>query len=234
MGPSATETPYREVLLAARGVHFAYTAADPVLTEADITVRRGESVALVGPSGAGKTSLLYLLAGILTPTEGRVEFQGASFHSLSADRRALIRRTHFGFVFQFAELVPELSLRENVELPLRLNGMTGRKARSAAAGVLERLGIAAVADRRATKVSGGQAQRAAVARAVVHRPAVVFADEPTGSLDSESGKIVLGELLALCEEAGTALVLVTHDPLVAGALGRQVRVTDGHCTTVPR
>ncbi|HSY14636.1 MAG TPA: ABC transporter ATP-binding protein [Jatrophihabitantaceae bacterium] len=200
------------------------------LSSATAAVGTGEVVALVGPSGSGKTSLLYCLAGLVQPDSGSVTFDGAELVGLSEARAAAIRRHSFGFVFQFAELVPELTLAENVALPLGLIGGRRRAADFRAAEMLARLGIDDVATHRPDEVSGGQAQRAAVARALVHRPAVVFADEPTGALDTANGQIVLAALLELARDHGSAVVLVSHDEQVAAAADRQVVLRDGSCT----
>jgi putative ABC transport system ATP-binding protein len=143
--------------------------------------------------------------------------------------RARVRLERFGFVFQFAELVAELTLRENVELPLRLLGHSGRQCRQRAEALMGRLGIGELADRLPAQVSGGQAQRCAVARALVHGPAVVLADEPTGSLDRATGRTTLSELLGVCAEADAALIVVTHDEAIAGQLDRRIHVADGRC-----
>ncbi|GLY19571.1 ABC transporter ATP-binding protein [Kineosporia sp. NBRC 101677] len=215
-------------MLTARDVHFGY-GGEPVLSGADLVVAQGESVALVGPSGAGKSSLLYCLAGILLPSSGEITLDETVISAASASERCRLRRERFGFVFQFSELVPELSIRENVEFPLRLMGFARKETRRRATDIMERLGILASADRRPGQVSGGQAQRAAVARAVIHRPTHVFADEPTGSLDTVSGRQVLEELLALVKEEQSSLILVTHDQNVAAAMERQIQVVDGRC-----
>jgi putative ABC transport system ATP-binding protein len=173
--------------------------------------------------------LLYCLAGILVPDSGQIRFDDLIVSAASPAQRCHIRSTRCGFVFQFAELVPELSLGENIELPLRLTGASRRVAKRAAAEVMSRLGIAELADRMPDQVSGGQAQRAAVARAVVHEPNYVFADEPTGSLDSHSGELVLRELVELTKERNSSLVMVTHDAAVAATAQRQVKVSDGRC-----
>lgn len=197
------------------------------LAQASATVVSGEKVALVGPSGSGKTTLLYCLAGLLRPDHGEVFFNDRNIHGLTDDQRAQVRLRDFGFVFQFAELVPELTLRENIELPLDLLDVRRRQRRNRANELLERLGLTEQADRRPARVSGGQAQRAAVARAVAHRPAVIFADEPTGSLDTANGKVVIDLLFQLSQEQGTAIVLVTHDPEIAHRADRVVHLRDG-------
>jgi putative ABC transport system ATP-binding protein len=199
------------------------------LAGASATIAPGEIVALVGPSGSGKSSLLYCLAGLIPPDQGKVTFNGVDLVALSDDERSDLRREHFGFVFQFGELVPELTLRENIALTLELNGVPRRERRATVRDLIDRLDLSAHADRRPVRVSGGQAQRAALARAVAHRPAVVFADEPTGALDSRNGAIVLDLLVRLARDDGSAVVLVTHDERVAARADRVIRMNDGRC-----
>ncbi|GAA2109380.1 ABC transporter ATP-binding protein [Kitasatospora saccharophila] len=214
------------VLLRAEGVALRYGTL-PALHGVDVAVAAGTVTAVTGPSGSGKSSLLHCLAGVLRPTGGRVLFEGRDLAALSDRELSAVRARSFGFVFQFGDLVPELTLAENVALPLVLAGQRGRRARGPVLELLARLGIDHLADRRPALVSGGQAQRAAVARALVHRPAVLFADEPTGALDRAAGRLVLAELLALSAERGTAVVLVTHDETVAAAAGRRLDLVDG-------
>lgn len=197
------------------------------LANASATVRRGEVVALVGPSGSGKSTMLYCMAGLLRPDSGKVLFDGVDLTQLDDDARSDLRRRDFGFVFQFAELVPELSLRENIMLPLELNGVGRRERHARVRELLHELGIEEQADRRPAKVSGGQAQRAAVARAIAHRPRVIFADEPTGALDSKNSLVVLDALIKLASVNDTAVVLVTHDPQVADRAHRTIHMHDG-------
>lgn len=197
------------------------------LSEISVQIGAGETVALMGPSGSGKSTLLYCLAGILQPDRGSVVTAGLCLTEATEAARGKTRLERMGFVFQFGDLIPELSLRENVALPLQLNGATFRKSQSEAQSLMDRLGIGAVAGRRAGEVSGGEAQRAAVARALVHRPQVVFADEPTGSLDTASGEEVLDLLVGAAEDSGTALVIVTHDHRVAAHVDRLVILRDG-------
>lgn len=215
-----------DILLAARDLclQFGETHA---LRGASLELRAGERVAVMGPSGSGKSSLLHCLAGVVRPTSGEVHFRGARLDTLSEARRSATRLRGIGMVFQFGDLVPELTLLENVMLPLQVLGMRGAEARTRAMSVLDRLGVAAEAGRRAGAVSGGQAQRAAVARALVHSPKVVLADEPTGSLDSVASELVLDALVTLTQESGAALLVVTHDHIVASHLDRHVTVTDG-------
>lgn len=198
--------------------------------DADIELSRGEVAAITGQSGSGKSSLLYGLAGVLPLARGEVHFEGRVLGELDDEELGTLRRERFGFVFQYGELLPELTIEENTALPLRLAGKRKADALAAAGEVLGRLGLADLRKRRPSQVSGGQSQRAAVARALVHAPAVVFADEPTGSLDSANAKSVLDEFLGLARSQGTAVVLVTHDPQVAGRADRQYTMRDGVLT----
>lgn len=193
----------------------------------DFELAPGEIVAVMGPSGSGKSTLLHCLAGILTPDEGSVTFDGRPIERLGEDERSRLRRTAFGFVFQFGQLVPELTAVENVALPLLLNGVRRAEALERAAHWFPTLGLTGLEVRRPGEMSGGQAQRVAVARAMVIEPAVVFADEPTGSLDSLAGEQVMELLTVTAGEHGTSVVLVTHEPRVAAYAGREVVVRDG-------
>ena len=215
-----------DVLAQAVGVGLRY--GDTVaLDDVGLTLRAGERVALMGPSGSGKSSLLHCLAGVVRPQTGEVHFEGHRVDRLSESGRSALRLRRMGMVFQFGDLVPELTLVENVMLPLQVLGARRTQARTRAMEVLERLGVAEVADSRAGATSGGQAQRAAVARALVHRPPVVFADEPTGSLDSFNAERVLDAMVELAQETGAALLVVTHDHVVASHLDRLVEMRDG-------
>lgn len=219
------------MLIASNVSHgFSGQSTAEVLSEVSLAIEAGERIAIVGQSGAGKSTLLYCLAGIISPSQGVVEFDGHKLSQLSPDERAQIRLRNFGFVFQFAELVPELSLRENVELPLRMLGWRSKEYARRAAEILERLDIASVSDRRPTQVSGGQAQRCALARAVASSPRILFADEPTGALDATTGSKVLAEMLRLAEEGGSALVVVTHDRSLAMKMDSMVELVDGRAT----
>ena len=201
------------------------------LRGATVTVRQGEILAIMGPSGSGKSTLLHCLAGIFPPDSGEVWFDGQRLDTLNEAERTRLRRTTFGFVFQFGQLVPELTTADNIALPLILNRM-GRKAAYAQAGQwLDRLGLGDKAARRTGELSGGEAQRVAIARALAIRPRVLFADEPTGSLDSLTGEKVMSLLTGLAREHGTTVVLVTHDAGVAAYADRDVMVRDGLVTT---
>ncbi|GGP56668.1 ABC transporter ATP-binding protein [Saccharothrix coeruleofusca] len=199
----------------------------PALDGAGLSVRAGEVVAVMGPSGSGKSTLLHCLAGILQPDSGTVRYRDAELSSMPDAQRSELRRTDFGFVFQFGQLVPELSCLENVALPLRLGGIKRRAAESRAREWLERLEVTGVADKRPGETSGGQGQRVAVARALVTGPSVVFADEPTGALDSLNGERVMQLLTAAARETNAAVVLVTHEARVAAYSDREVVVRDG-------
>jgi putative ABC transport system ATP-binding protein len=213
-------------LVSARNLELRY-GDTWALRGADLDLCAGERVALMGPSGSGKSSLLHCLAGVVAPQEGEIWFDGERLDRLSEARRSALRLKRMGMVFQFGDLVPELTLVENVLLPLRILGARLQAARAAAMEMLARLGVADVADHRTGAVSGGQAQRAAVARALVHQPAVVFADEPTGSLDSVAAEKVLDAMVSLTGESGAALLVVTHDNIVASHLDRHLVIHDG-------
>jgi len=204
----------------------------PALRGASLTVRRGEIVAVMGPSGSGKSTLLHCLAGILTPEDGQVWFGGQRLDTLDDDRRSALRRDRFGFVFQSGQLVPELPAEENVALPLLLSGTRRGPAMTAARKWFPTLGLDGLERRRSGELSGGQAQRVALARGLVAGPEVLFADEPTGSLDSVSGELVMDLLVAAAREHGTTVVLVTHDARVAAYADREVVVRDGTVSTL--
>ncbi|MGC9667287.1 ABC transporter ATP-binding protein [Planosporangium sp. 12N6] len=213
-------------LLAGLDLRKAF-GATRALDGASIHVRAGEVVAVMGPSGSGKSTLLHCVAGIVPPDAGRIVYDGRDLTAMSDVERSALRRREFGFVFQFGQLVPELTCLENVALPLRLDGVKRREAERRAAGWLDRLEVADVARQRPGEVSGGQGQRVAVARALVNRPRVVFADEPTGALDSLNGERVMRLLTRVAREESTAVVLVTHETRVAAYADREIVVRDG-------
>ncbi|HTZ25469.1 MAG TPA: ABC transporter ATP-binding protein [Streptosporangiaceae bacterium] len=204
----------------------------PALRGASLRVSPGEIVAVMGPSGSGKSTLLHCLAGILVPDEGEVWFGGQRLDTLSDDRRSTLRRDRFGFVFQSGQLVPELTAEENVALPLLLSGTRRGTAMTAARKWFPVLGIDGLEGRRSGELSGGQAQRVALARGLVADPEILFADEPTGSLDSLSGEMVMNLLTAAAREHGTTVILVTHDARVAAYADREVIVRDGKVSTL--
>ena len=204
----------------------------PALRDASLTVGRGEIVAVMGPSGSGKSTLLHCLAGILVPDQGEVWFGGQRLDTQSDERRSALRRDRFGFVFQSGQLVPELTAEENVALPLLLSGARRGPAMTAAGKWFGTLGLDGLERRRSGELSGGQAQRVALARGLVAKPEVLFADEPTGSLDSVSGELVMDLLTAAVREQGTTVILVTHDARVAAYADREVVVRDGKVRTL--
>jgi putative ABC transport system ATP-binding protein len=206
------------------GKSFGATVA---LRQASIRVAAGEIVAVMGPSGSGKSTLLHCLAGIYPPDTGAVWFEGRRLDQLSDGARTKLRRTAFGFVFQFGQVVPELTAVDNVALPLLLDGVRRGEAYARAAAWFPRLELVGLERRRTGELSGGQAQRVAVARALVSRPRVLFADEPTGSLDSLAGEKVMDLMVAAARAERAAVLLVTHDPRVAAHSDRQIIVRDG-------
>ncbi|MFE9658358.1 ABC transporter ATP-binding protein [Micromonospora sp. NPDC006431] len=210
----------------AREVHLSF-GETPALRGASVAVAPGEIVAIMGPSGSGKTTLLHCLAGILVPDAGEIHFDGRRIDTLNEHQRSVLRRDQFGFVFQFGQLVPELTAEENVALPLLLSGVKRAPALEQARPWFERLGLAGLERRRSGELSGGQAQRVALARGLVARPGALFADEPTGALDSLTGEQVMDLLVASAREQGTTVVLVTHEARVAAYADRQVIVRDG-------
>jgi putative ABC transport system ATP-binding protein len=213
-------------IVEARDVRFSF-GETPALQGASLTATPGEILAVMGPSGSGKSTLLHCLAGILVPASGEVWFDGQRIDTLNETRRSTLRRDRFGFVFQFGQLVPELTAEENVALPLLLGGARRAEALGKARGWLDKLGLDGLGGRRSGELSGGQAQRVALARGLVTRPTVLFADEPTGSLDSLTGEQVMELLVASAREQGTTVILVTHEPRVAAYADREVVVRDG-------
>ena len=204
----------------------------PALRGATIAVQPGEILAVMGPSGSGKSTLLHCLAGILVPDQGEVWFAGQRLDTLGENRRSDLRRDRFGFVFQSGQLVPELTAEENVALPLLLSGTRRKLALALARPWFGRLGLDGLEDRRSGELSGGQAQRVALARGLVAQPEVLFADEPTGSLDSVSGEQVMSLLTRAARDHGTTVILVTHDARVAAYADREVIVRDGQVTSL--
>jgi putative ABC transport system ATP-binding protein len=214
----------------ARDVTFSF-GETPALRGANLTVEPGEIVAVMGPSGSGKSTLLHCLAGILVPERGEIHVDGHRIDTLGETARSELRRDRFGFVFQFGQLVPELTAEENVALPLLLSGVRRQAALRRAHPWFERLGLPGLEHRRSGELSGGQAQRVALARALVAEPAVLFADEPTGALDSLTGEQVMDLLVAGAREQRTTVVLVTHEARVAAYADREIMVRDGRVTT---
>jgi putative ABC transport system ATP-binding protein len=224
MTPSA-ENPLDPVLTV-RAVSHAYTRT-PALREVSLTVRPGEVVAVTGPSGCGKSTLLHVAAGLLAPQAGSVHLLGRDLADLDEPARAVLRRREVGVVLQYGQLVPDLSLEDNVALPLLLDGGELTAARTAARDALARVGLEQAGAATPEELSGGQAQRAAIARALITSPRILFADEPVASLDAVAGVDALELLLSVARRDGGAVVLVTHDNTVAAMADREVRLRDG-------
>jgi len=217
----------------------AGAASVAALDGVDLTIEQGEFVAITGASGSGKSTLLHLLGGIARPTAGSVFLEGVNLASLDDDALARVRRRRIGFVFQRYNLLPELSLLENVALPLVLDGVTDARSEEAAREALETVGLTPRAGHRPDELSGGEQQRGAIARALVAKPAIVLADEPTGALDSVNSRRVIELLMRLVADHRQTVILVTHDPSIAAAAGRTIRMRDGrieadHCNVPER
>ncbi|CAL9309125.1 ABC transporter ATP-binding protein [Streptomyces griseoincarnatus] len=220
-------------LLAARDLEKTY-GPTKALDGAAFSIHPGEVVAVMGPSGSGKSTLLHCLAGIVTPDAGSITYNGRELTTMNDSGRSALRRSEFGFVFQFGQLVPELTCVENVALPLRLNGTPRKEAERTALTWMQRLEVDDVRGKRPGEVSGGQGQRVAVARALVTGPRVVFADEPTGALDSLNGERVMELLTEAARSTNAAVVLVTHEARVAAYSDREVVVRDGKARDMER
>ncbi|MFC4077150.1 ABC transporter ATP-binding protein [Salinithrix halophila] len=197
------------------------------LTDIDLVVRRGEFVGIMGPSGSGKTTLLNMVATIDSPTSGEVLLKGENPHRMKGSKLALFRRRHLGFVFQDFNLLDTLTIGENIVLPLTLDKKSLEEMEQKLMAVAKKLGIVEILDKRTYEVSGGQAQRAAIARAIIHSPSLLLADEPTGNLDSKSSRSVMETMETINSEDGTTMMMVTHDPLAASYCHRVVFIKDG-------
>ena len=193
-----------------------------------LAIKRGEVLAIMGPSGSGKSTLLHTMAGIIRPDSGKIYFNGSRIDNLNDRQRTMLRRNKFGFVFQFSQLVPELTAVDNVAVPLLLNGINRKTAYQKAEQWLNKVGIAdAKLNHLANQLSGGQIQRVAIARAMAINPEVLFADEPTGSLDSLNSELVMKMFIKTAKDNGTTVVMVTHEPTIAAYADREIIVRDG-------
>lgn len=220
-----------DTIISATGLHKSFGSTH-ALRGIDLEVARGEMLAVMGPSGSGKSTLVHCLAGVIPPDQGTVVVDGTAVTSLGADARARFRLAHIGFVFQFGQLLPDLSAADNVALPLLMAGKGRRDATRTAHTWLEVLGLEGRGGSMPGELSGGQAQRVAIARALATEPAVLFADEPTGSLDSVSAEQVMAQLVDVARASGTTVVLITHDPRTAAYADREVIVRDGRLSGV--
>jgi len=216
-------------MLIAQEVTREYKSGDleiAVLRNVSFTIPQGGFVAIVGPSGSGKTTLLGLLAGLDTPTRGKVILDGHDLTTMSENERAKLRGEKVGFVFQSFQLIPTLTARENIQVPLELQGVEGASVR--ANELLERVGLGNRGHHFPMQLSGGEQQRVAIARAFANSPRILFADEPTGNLDANTGKLVFDLLESLNRESGSTIVLVTHDAVLAERAARTIRLSDGN------
>lgn len=217
-------------IIEAKNIKKAFGKKTLALRGANLAVEPGEIVAVMGPSGSGKSTLLHCLAGILKIDSGEVRFDNENIGKMSDKKRNQLRCEKFGFVFQFSQLVPELTALDNVALPLLINGINKTEAYAKAKTWLKKVGVEAVANQIPGELSGGQAQRVAVARAMVIEPKILFADEPTGSLDSLNSEKVMDLFIKTAKEIGTTVIMVTHEPTIAAYADRSVIVRDGVVT----
>ena len=233
-GESFLEETTKELMIEATGVQKVYDAGGlrvRALRGVDLAVRRGEMVAIMGPSGCAKTTLLNVLSGLDDLSDGEVYVDGESIRGMSDRKRTRFRAEKMGFIFQSYNLIPVLSAIENVELPLLVAGHKPKKARKWAEDAVEMVGLADQAKKRPAEMSGGQQQRITVARSLVNNPAIVWADEPTGALDSETSRGIMDLLVKLNESEQQTFVLVTHDAAVAARAHRTIRMRDGRITS---
>ncbi|MDC0434429.1 ABC transporter ATP-binding protein [bacterium] len=206
----------------------SYSVADTdvtVLQDLNLAVQAKERVSIIGPSGSGKTTLLLILTGLESASDGKVEIAAKPLHDMSADDRADLRREHIGIVFQSFHLIPSLTARENVALPLEIAGLADSRAKALA--MLDKVGLAQRQDHYPAQLSGGEQQRVAMARALIHEPELIVADEPTGNLDDKTGELIMQLLFDLNRDSGTTLLLVTHDNELAARCDRTLKLHDG-------
>lgn len=214
-------------LIIAKNLKKVFKNQTEALRDIDLSVEPGEILAIMGPSGSGKSTLLHCLAGIIKPTSGQVIFNNQEISKWSDKKRNQLRREQFGFVFQFSQLVPELTALDNIALPLLINKVPKKQAYLEAKRWLNKVGVEKYADHLSGQLSGGQAQRIAVARSMIHQPKVIFADEPTGSLDTLNSERVMNLFLEIAKKYGTTVVMVTHEPSIAAYADREIIVRDG-------
>lgn len=215
------------MIIEAKKIKKSFGKQTQALRGANLAIQEGEIVAIMGPSGSGKSTLLHCLAGILRADSGEVVFDGANINKLSDKKRNQLRREQFGFVFQFSQLVPELTALDNVALPLLINGVKKSEAYLEAQRWLKKVGVESIAQHIPGELSGGQAQRVAIARSMIIKPRILFADEPTGSLDSYNSEKVMELFIKTAREHNTTVIMVTHESTIAAYADREVIVRDG-------
>ena len=215
-----------EVIISAKDIKKAYGKTH-ALRGASLRVKKGEVLAIMGPSGSGKSTLLHSLAAIISVDSGEIRLNGKRIDKLPDDKRSILRRTMFGFVFQFGQLVPELTVEDNVALPLLLNKKDKKEAYKKAKRWITEVGLSGKENNLPGELSGGQAQRIAIARAMVIEPQILFADEPTGSLDTFNSEKVMELFIKTAKEHGTTVIMVTHEPSIAAYADREIVVRDG-------
>ncbi len=215
-----------EVIISAKDIKKTYGKTH-ALRGASLRVKKGEVLAIMGPSGSGKSTLLHSLAAIISVDSGEIRLNGKRIDKLPDDKRSILRRTMFGFVFQFGQLVPELTVEDNVALPLLLNKKDKKEAYKKAKRWIAEVGLSGKENNLPGELSGGQAQRIAIARAMVIEPQILFADEPTGSLDTFNSEKVMELFIKTVKEHGTTVIMVTHEPSIAAYADREIVVRDG-------
>jgi putative ABC transport system ATP-binding protein len=216
-------------LVELRNVRKTYRMGDEeirALDDISLDIAAGDFMSIIGPSGSGKSTLMHILGCLDTPTSGTIQLDGMMIHNASARQLAHIRNRKIGFVFQFFNLLPKLNVLQNVELPMVYSGMGGRERRERAMEAMKKVGIDNRSKHRPSQLSGGQQQRVAIARALVNDPRIIFADEPTGNLDSHTGEVIL-EMFHNFHEEGRTIILVTHDPEIAAVTPRRLEIRDG-------